>query len=144
MKNLYNTKRIKSFRQGQTVYTVAALGNVSYLRSYRVAGRFTTKGPCTSGTIPAINFNIFGKKWLNQDLFALDLNIIENGYNDHRLFTSRRKAESYLKLCLADIVDGFIYKDEDDLWFEEGECVFEDNDHDDFIDYLPGGRLYEK
>lgn len=103
-------KRVLNLRQGQTVYLVLALGKHSFIQKYMVMDRAKTiittypyrddyKGRYDHiiwKTSPRSLKNVKGSTFS-----LLDCNAIKsNSYNNHRLFTSKRKAESYLKLLL--------------------------------------------
>lgn len=86
---------ISSLRSGQTVFYVHSLGENSFIRKYTIASR-----PFKSKLSGEIFVKYYPNKKLNQ--FSLkDCNIIPNGYNSHRLFYKRGKAEKYLKYCLT-------------------------------------------
>lgn len=97
------TKFQKSLRQGQTVYRVSSLGASSFVEKLVLTGRpyilFDLFGD-PSPFQPVKKFSVFYKGKSYKSEFSLeDSNVIPNRYNNHRLFTSKKKAESYLKLC---------------------------------------------
>lgn len=102
-------KKVLNLRQGQTVYFVLALGNHSYIQKCMVMDRAKTITTTYAHSdhkrsYDHITWKMISRKWKNveESTFSLlDCNAIKlNGYNNHRLFTSKRKAESYLKLLL--------------------------------------------
>ena len=92
-------KTLRKLKHGVTVYYVSSLNNSSHTRVITLSGR------------PYLNCLLFGNSSLfikaNNGTYNMsleDCNVIQNNYNSHRLFFSRRKAESYLKMCLIGTV----------------------------------------
>ena len=71
-------------RQGQTIYRVKACGADTQITKVFVQGK---PQPTKFAGFPTVNGDIF-------------LNDYNCSYNNHKLFRSRRKAESYKKLCI--------------------------------------------
>ena len=103
-------KFAKSLRQGQTIYKVYALGKNSYIQKSLVWSRVKKIGTKTKFLgIDVISYNTF-KNWLGETQVSeykttaslSDMNALmgDNGYNYHRVFFSKRKAQKYLKTCI--------------------------------------------
>ena len=98
------SKILKKLKSGVTVYYVHSLGDRSYSAKYELTskpyvfhGSFVFKG---------LFVNAFCYDWKCRSEFSLlDANVIKNKYNTHKLFTSRAKADSYLKMCLDGIIN---------------------------------------
>lgn len=89
---------IKDIKQGKTFYKVSALGICSYITTWRIANLRTEQGSVEIyHTSP-----IIGEHTVVRSL--RDAGVIPNNYNNHKLFSSRRKAEAYLKLCKSGTV----------------------------------------
>lgn len=106
---------IKNIKSGCTVYYVHAMGKNSSVIKYKVTNR-----PFMNRNIGMfVNVEYFpkltGGSSLNTHFSLEDCNVIQNCYNDHRLFFSRKKAESYCKLCKKLGIDSSIRLD---LWFD--------------------------
>jgi len=122
--------RIKNLRQGQTVYTVSALGKQSFLQKIVIMDKPFLKSSWYCGITCKVFFDPI---YLNNNFYTTesslqDMNVIPNTYNDHRLFTSRRKAESYLKLCKKLDTDSSSEMCEDFGW--DDCCDYFDEDRD--------------
>lgn len=103
-------KFAKSLRQGQTIYNVYALGKDSYIKKYLVCSRVKKIGSETKFLgIDVISYHTF-QNWLGKPQVSegkttehlSDMNALMgvNGYNYHRIFFSKRKAQKYLKTCI--------------------------------------------
>lgn len=99
-------KFAKSLRQGQTIYMVYALGGGSFMQTLVVCSRATqykiTKDFTPYGIMTKSAYN---GKYYNPSMQSLsDMNGLLglNGYNDHRVFFSKGKAQKYLQQCLRD------------------------------------------
>ncbi len=120
-------KRIKNLRQGQTVYTVHAVGKVSFLQKHIITG----KPYIQDGWFKGIDYKRFTfepeflRGYHNSHVSLEDMNVIPNSYNEHRLFTSRRKAESYLKLCKELEIDSS-NKESDDWGWDDWDDYFDE------------------
>ena len=84
--------KINKLKSGVTVYIVHALNKSSCVDKHRL-----TSKPYKNGVTDSLFVNV-------SDLYGAfslqDVGVIPNEYNNHKLFFSRRRAESYLKLCL--------------------------------------------
>lgn len=120
-------KFAKSLRQGQTIYKVYALGKDSYIQQYLVCSRVKKIGTKTKFLgIDVISYNTF-KNWLGETQVSeykttaslSDMNALmgDNGYNYHKVFFSKRKAQKYLKTCIKNDLD--FHVDDDFLIFDE-------------------------
>ena len=101
-------KFAKSLRQGQTIYKVYALGEQSYMDQCVVGSRVKRIGVTQYLGIDVITYHehvdYFGVKevWIQKSSESLgDMNALfgDNGYNHHRIFFSKKKAEKYLNMC---------------------------------------------
>ena len=101
-------KFAKSLRQGQTIYKVYALGDQSYMVKSVVCSRAKKMGITQYMGIDVITYYKetdwlgFTKEWKYNSSESLgDMNALSgnNGYNNHRIFFSKKKAEKYLKIC---------------------------------------------
>ena len=99
-------KFAKSLRQGQTIYVVYALGDGSYMETLVVCSRATQykigKDYFTYGIFTKYAYD---GKYSNPSMQSLsDMNglIGLNGYNNHRVFFSKKKAQKYHQQCLRD------------------------------------------
>jgi len=93
-------KMFRNLRAGQTLYKVYALGDSSFINEIVVGS------PVRDG-IYGKYYHIRGwSKFKNQSVvsthYVMDINgfIGEPGYNNHKGFTSRRKAKKYLEECI--------------------------------------------
>lgn len=94
VKNI-STKKVKAIRQGQTHYLVYALGSKSFICTHFIRSKTDRKGFVGVGRK---GFNgIGGKRGDTRSL--MDMNVIPNVYNQHKLFDTRKKAERYLSQC---------------------------------------------
>lgn len=122
------SKLVNSLRQGQTVYSVHALGRQSYVTKYMLLSRpyYTSSGALFIKSRWMLEGDtILGKEFFDDDFSLQDCNVIANRYNDHRLFTSRKSADTYLAMCKSGTVaytthDSFGMSDwvNDEPWFE--------------------------
>ena len=101
-------KFAKSLRQGQTIYKVYALGDQSYMVKCVVCSRAKKMGITQYMGIDVITYYKetdwlgFTKEWKYNSSESLgDMNALfgDNGYNYHRVFFSKKKAEKYLNMC---------------------------------------------
>lgn len=95
-------KFAKSLRQGQTIYKVYGLGDRSFCVTYVVDSKpFLFKKPY--GDYWVISLKMVSRGMIHDASTAhlLDMNAISglNGYNEHRVFTSKSSANKYLTLC---------------------------------------------
>ena len=108
MKNL--TKTFRNLRAGNTLYTVHALGASSFMSTFKITARTKyvkhESMECLSGHKFA--YEQFGGTSWN---FVDDMNGYVGGdsYNEHKAFTSKRKAEKYLKDCITFDIGGCEY-----------------------------------
>lgn len=97
-------KFAKSLRQGQTIYLVYALGESSFVQTlvvcsrakrYKIADDITSYGIVTK-------YAHKGKYFKPSMQSLSDMNGLAglNGYNDHRVFFSKKKAQKYHQQCL--------------------------------------------
>ncbi len=94
---------VNSLRIGQTLFVVIAIGEHSYYTRRTVASLpyldHYTKSPFIKVTYRS-NFSpysiIFSKESLK------DINIIPNGYNNHKAFYNEVDAYTYLRKCIAE------------------------------------------
>lgn len=102
-------KFAKSLRQGQTIYKVYALGDQSYMVKSVVCSRAKKMGITQYMGIDVITYYKetdwlgFTKEWKYNSSESLgDMNALSgnNGYNNHRIFFSKKKAQKYLKTCI--------------------------------------------
>lgn len=117
-------KCVLNLRQGQTVYYVSALGIHSSLEKFTVVNKAQVRTSIYENSNVESDYHFLEVKRPNTDYTTtfslLDCNVIKkNRYNNHRLFTSKKKAESYLKLCLQDIVLGFREREKEDFFYED-------------------------
>lgn len=120
-------KFAKSLRQGQTIYKVYALGEQSYIVKSLVCSRAKKIGITQYMGIDVITYHehidYFGVKevWEQKSSESLgDMNALfgDNGYNHHRVFFSKKKAEKYLKIC-KEVGYDFIGNDYDGLFCDD-------------------------
>ncbi len=120
-------KFAKSLRQGQTIYKVYALGDRSYMVKSVVCSRAKKMGITQYMGIDVVNYyketDWFGftKEWkCNSSESLSDMNALSgcNGYNHHRVFFSKKKAQKYLKIC-KELGYDFMGNDYDGLFCED-------------------------
>lgn len=92
---------IKEIKQGKTFYKVSALGICSYMTTWRIANLREEQG-----SVEIYRSHPLGEYTVVRSL--RDAGVIPNNYNNHKLFSSRRKAEAYLKLCKSGTVPRFM------------------------------------
>lgn len=91
---LKGSKRVNKLAQGQTVYIVHAFGRYARLDTIKVQSK--AKAMVFEGDSVVFNC-VIGED--DRLILLCDYGWTSESYNNHRLFTSRRKANSYLKLC---------------------------------------------
>ena len=123
-------KFAKNLRQGQTIYRVYALGKSSHIVSAMVMSRpyksrlghwmIDVKG---SHVFDGCSFESLG-----------DMNALQglNHYNNHRTFTSKRRALRYLDRCIKYNI-GLLYDDYDmyDVYDDDHSDWWDDRDWDE-------------
>lgn len=110
-------KRLKNIRQGQTLYKVYGLGSRSFMEKIFVNSRPKVHTTTTvydqdfSSTFEYIfiDYEVLANPLPSSSLFSCggyisnmslqDCGIIPNNYNQHRTFTSKKKAKKYLEQC---------------------------------------------
>ena len=130
-------KFAKSLRQGQTIYKVYALGMSSYIQTAVVCSRHKKTG---YGDFLAIDVkNVYHKNVYDDGVYSnvmteslSDMNALMgcNGYNLHRVFFSKKRAEKYLALCINhslgsvnDCFDDF-YMDNSHNDYDYSQCEY--------------------
>lgn len=95
---------VENLRQGQTIHFVYGLGKGSFITTHLVMSKpyhhkFSTVS-FPKKELAIITRKFHGDGFVYEDvMFLSDANVVPNTYNKHRLFFSRKKAETYLEWC---------------------------------------------
>ena len=118
-------KFAKSLRQGQTIYKVYALGESSYIQTEVVCSRPKKFGQSKFWGIDIKAIYENGEYGAVDTASLHDMNALIgcNGYNLHRVFFSKKKAEKYLAICTEcdlGIKNDFYHDDYD--FYHDDDC----------------------
>ena len=128
-------KFAKSLRQGQTIYKVYALGMSSYIQTAVVCSRHkkTGYGDFLAIDVKNVYHNGVYSNVMTESLSDMNALMGCNGYNLHRVFFSKKRAEKYLALCFNHNLDS-VNDCFDDFYM--------DDSHNDDYDYDYGQYEY--